>query len=141
MRYTYYVLLVFGAGVMGRAPCDSPIYCQGDLLHTVQMAKLFADDKTFVDRPMLQPEASVLAEFARIGGANATRAALELFVEENFGSAGYELQSANIEAIHDPSFLDRVQDPVVQAFGRAVHGMWGQLVRVQDLSRVCPNCS
>lgn len=29
--------------------CDSPIYCKGDLLHTVQMARIFSDSKTFVD--------------------------------------------------------------------------------------------
>lgn len=29
--------------------CDSPIYCEGDILHTVQLAKIFSDSKTFVD--------------------------------------------------------------------------------------------
>lgn len=31
------------------APCDSPIYCHGDLLKAIQLAKPFADSKTFVD--------------------------------------------------------------------------------------------
>lgn len=31
------------------APCDSPVFCYGEILHTVQMAKLFDDSKTFVD--------------------------------------------------------------------------------------------
>ena len=29
--------------------CDSPIYCDGPLLRTVQLARLFKDSKTFVD--------------------------------------------------------------------------------------------
>lgn len=29
--------------------CDSPIYCDGDVLHTVQLARIFSDSKTFVD--------------------------------------------------------------------------------------------
>ena len=29
--------------------CDSPIYCEGDILKTVQLARIFADSKTFVD--------------------------------------------------------------------------------------------
>ena len=29
--------------------CDSPIYCSGDLLHTVQLAEIYSDSKTFVD--------------------------------------------------------------------------------------------
>lgn len=29
--------------------CDSPIYCDGDILKTVQLARIFPDSKTFVD--------------------------------------------------------------------------------------------
>lgn len=40
------------------APCDSPIYCQGDVLREIELARPFADSKTFVDlyvflRPLL----------------------------------------------------------------------------------------
>lgn len=31
------------------APCDSPIYCYGDLLKQIQLAHPFSDSKTFVD--------------------------------------------------------------------------------------------
>lgn len=31
------------------APCDSPIYCYGDLLRQIELARPFADSKTFVD--------------------------------------------------------------------------------------------
>ncbi|KAJ2418999.1 hypothetical protein GGF41_004808, partial [Coemansia sp. RSA 2531] len=79
---------VLSALVLAKGPCDSPIYCQGDLLHTVQMAKLYSDDKTFVDKPTLKPPAQVLANFAQIGGANASREALIKFVDENFGQEG-----------------------------------------------------
>lgn len=30
--------------------CDSPIYCPGPLLETVQLAQLYPDSKTFVDK-------------------------------------------------------------------------------------------
>ena len=30
-------------------PCDSPIYCHGDLLREVELARPFTDSKTFVD--------------------------------------------------------------------------------------------
>jgi hypothetical protein len=29
--------------------CDSPIYCDGPILKTVQMTRVFSDSKTFVD--------------------------------------------------------------------------------------------
>jgi alpha,alpha-trehalase len=31
------------------APCDSPIYCHGELLKQVELAQPFSDSKTFVD--------------------------------------------------------------------------------------------
>ena len=29
--------------------CNSPIYCEGPILKTVQLARIFPDSKTFVD--------------------------------------------------------------------------------------------
>lgn len=31
------------------APCDSPIFCYGQILNDIQSARPFADSKTFVD--------------------------------------------------------------------------------------------
>jgi len=31
------------------APCDSPIYCHGELLKAIELARPFSDSKTFVD--------------------------------------------------------------------------------------------
>lgn len=31
------------------APCDSPIYCQGEILKEIELARPFEDSKTFVD--------------------------------------------------------------------------------------------
>lgn len=31
------------------APCDSPIYCHGDMLREIELARPFDDSKTFVD--------------------------------------------------------------------------------------------
>lgn len=31
------------------APCDSPIYCHGQILKEIELARPFADSKTFVD--------------------------------------------------------------------------------------------
>lgn len=31
------------------APCDSPVYCYGELLREVELARPFSDSKTFVD--------------------------------------------------------------------------------------------
>ena len=30
-------------------PCDSPLYCRGDILKQIELARPFSDSKTFVD--------------------------------------------------------------------------------------------
>lgn len=47
-------------------PCDNQIYCTGgenSLLHTVQMASVYEDSKTFVDKPLKGSPKQVLANF------------------------------------------------------------------------------
>jgi alpha,alpha-trehalase len=31
------------------APCDSPLYCHGEVLKAIELARPFSDSKTFVD--------------------------------------------------------------------------------------------
>ncbi len=31
-------------------PCDSPLYCQGDILKQIELAAPYSDSKTFVDK-------------------------------------------------------------------------------------------
>jgi len=31
------------------APCDSPLYCYGEVLKAIELARPFVDSKTFVD--------------------------------------------------------------------------------------------
>jgi len=31
------------------APCDSPLYCQGEVLRQIELARPFEDSKTYVD--------------------------------------------------------------------------------------------
>jgi hypothetical protein len=42
--------LVLTATAREYKSCDSPIYCEGPLLRTVQLSNIFTDSKTFVDR-------------------------------------------------------------------------------------------
>jgi len=54
----------------------SPIYCYGDLLHTVQMARIFNESKTFVDMRQRQPASETLQlfeEFMAVTGGNPNR--------------------------------------------------------------------
>ena len=48
-------------------PCDSEIYCIADntnsLLHVVQMARIYPDSKTFVDKPIKTSPMEVIQNF------------------------------------------------------------------------------
>ncbi|ORX69125.1 glycoside hydrolase [Linderina pennispora] len=124
-----------------KGPCDSPIYCEGDILHAVQMAKLYPDDKTFVDKPTIKPLDDVLAAFKAIGGTTASRSAIASFVDANFGLEGTELKAVNLtEFTSCPKFLSHIHNPLLRAYGGAVNGFWKDLVREQDLTSLCGGC-
>ena len=56
--------------------CFSPIYCYGDLLHTVQLANIFSDSKEFVDMRQRQSPNETLQLFEELmlqTGGNPTR--------------------------------------------------------------------
>lgn len=40
------------------APCDSPIYCYGDILREIELARPFSDSKTFVDLYVIGTQSS-----------------------------------------------------------------------------------
>ncbi|KAJ2887780.1 hypothetical protein FB639_001083 [Coemansia asiatica] len=137
------LLVLQGLQVASIKPaCDSPIYCYGDILHAVQMARLYADDKTFVDKPTKLPVDEILAQFDSIGGINATRKDLATFVSQNFGAEGQELRQVdNLPELNpNPEFLIKVADPLLRAFGKTINGYWKTLIREQDLSQLCQGC-
>ncbi|KAK3875604.1 hypothetical protein Pcinc_019530 [Petrolisthes cinctipes] len=47
-------------------PCDSEIYCHGELLKTVQMAELHNDSKYFVDMPLKNSPNDTLRAFQEL---------------------------------------------------------------------------
>ncbi|KAL1447088.1 hypothetical protein WDU94_005425 [Cyamophila willieti] len=48
--------------------CESQIYCQGELLKDVQLARIFEDSKTFVDKKLKFPEREILQRYQALKG-------------------------------------------------------------------------
>ncbi|KAG6889631.1 hypothetical protein C0992_004522 [Termitomyces sp. T32_za158] len=120
-----------------QAWCPSEIFCAGQLLQTVNIAHLYTDDKTFVDKPTSKPAQEVLAKFQNISSST-TYGEVVQFVDDNFKGEGLELEAlvlANFTS--DPAFLNNVSAPIVKAFARTVHGFWNQLIRGTNASTVC----
>ncbi|XP_006462478.1 hypothetical protein AGABI2DRAFT_206816 [Agaricus bisporus var. bisporus H97] len=120
-----------------QAWCPSEIFCPGELLQTVNIAHLFPDDKTFADKPTSKSSQEVLAAFRNITN-DTTYGQIIDFVEQNFGGEGRELEALTVPDFDpNPSFLQNVTNPLVQAWSKIVHGYWTQLIRGTNSSNLC----
>ncbi|KAJ2235675.1 hypothetical protein IWW45_002397 [Coemansia sp. RSA 485] len=120
--------------------CDHPIYCDGPLLKAVQLAGVFDSDKTFVDMPTRKPVDKIVNEFGKLP-ANASKAQLSKFVEENFYPAGSDIVEVELEDWNeDPPFLQGITDPVLRGYGMSLHNQWKTLGRKRDISFLCSGC-
>ncbi|SPN97041.1 probable trehalase precursor [Cephalotrichum gorgonifer] len=126
------------------APCDSPIYCHGDILHEVQLAHPFPDSKTFVDMPAIKSVDEIQAAFDKLDKPLKNDTALQNFLAENFAEAGHELVEVDpSELSTDPRFLDNVSDAVIHEFTQKVIDIWPDLTRSYSPSGAgsdCPDC-
>ncbi|KAI9454058.1 trehalase [Lactarius psammicola] len=121
-----------------QAWCPSEIFCAGALLQTVNVAKLWSDPKTFVDKPTNSSPQSVLAAFAPINSTNTTEGAVVDFVDSNFRGEGLELEAQALPNFNaNPPFLNNVADPLLKAFAQVVHSYWTQLIRGTNPSTLC----
>ncbi|CAH0055327.1 unnamed protein product [Clonostachys solani] len=127
------------------APCDSPIYCHGDLLKEIELAQPFADSKTFVDMPAIKPLEEIQAAFDKLEKPLSNNSALNDFLDEFFADAGGELVAVpEGQLTTDPVFLNRINDTVIQEFTKKVIDIWPDLTRQYSPSSSsnctsCPN--
>ncbi|KIK69866.1 glycoside hydrolase family 37 protein [Collybiopsis luxurians FD-317 M1] len=123
--------------------CPSEIFCAGALLQTVNVANLYSDQKTFVDKPTTNSSANVLANFQQLPSSSSlTEGDIVQFVDTNFKGEGLELEALVLSNFpENPSFLGNVTEPLVKAFAKTVHGYWSQLIRASNESALCPTGS
>nr|BAI67864.1 trehalase [Artemia franciscana] len=123
--------------------CASEIYCHGTFLHTIQMAGLFRDSKTFVDKKLkINPE-EVLASFEVLMNStdqNPSRDQLAAFINLHFEPEGSEFEEWDpIDWHSNPSFLDGIRDTNLKIWGNSLHEAWTWLGRkIRDDVRINP---
>jgi alpha,alpha-trehalase len=123
------------------APCNSPIYCYGDLLREIELARPFADSKTFVDLPTIRPLNEVLTAFRNLSRPIQNNTALNTFLTTYFGQAGSELEPLPEEELEvEPDFLEAVNSSVVEDFTRQVIDIWPDLTRRYVGAGNCTGC-
>ncbi|XP_037361294.2 trehalase isoform X2 [Talpa occidentalis] len=109
----------------------SQIYCHGELLHQVQMAKLYRDDKEFVDMPMSGDPAQILQRFDELAAAynhSIPRDEIKAFVSQSFLVKGQELDPWLPEDWRErPQLLYNISDPSLRAWAEKLHKLWKDL--------------
>ncbi|XP_072551573.1 trehalase [Salminus brasiliensis] len=115
-------------------PCDSEIYCTGELLRQVQTAKLFNDNKAFVDMKLTADPKVVLDAFSNLMQKFPDQvipaSELKVFVNTYFSGDGTEFEPWTPPDWHDnPKFLSKVSDPNLRSWAEQLHGLWKSLGR------------
>ncbi|OAX38447.1 glycoside hydrolase family 37 protein [Rhizopogon vinicolor AM-OR11-026] len=118
--------------------CIGQIFCAGSLLQTVNIAQLWSDPKTFVDKPTSKSSQQVLADFNTFNLSTVTEDDMLNFVDTDFLGEGLELEAVALPNFNpNPAFLNNVTDPLLKAFAQTVHGYWTQLARNTNQSALC----
>ncbi|KAK3382368.1 glycoside hydrolase family 37 protein [Lasiosphaeria ovina] len=124
------------------APCDSPLYCQGDILKAIELASPFSDSKTFVDMPTTKPLNEVILAFNQLTQPLSNNSELNDFLAANFAPAGGELEDVPVSELKtDPVFLKKVDDGVINEFVNAVIDIWPDLTRRYAGPGNCTECA
>ncbi|XP_042333101.1 trehalase [Sceloporus undulatus] len=137
-----WLLLAFCSTLLGQqalagsllAPCNSQIYCTGELLKQVQAAKLFKDDKHFVDMSLKASPEVVLEQFWQqvnaTPGGTLSKQQLAAFVETYFSPPGQELDNwVPLDWTDSPPFLEKISDERLRSWAQALNSKWKQLGR------------
>uniref|UniRef100_A0A3Q1H841 Trehalase n=1 Tax=Acanthochromis polyacanthus TaxID=80966 RepID=A0A3Q1H841_9TELE len=115
-------------------PCDSEIYCTGPILHQMQTAKLFDDDKYFVDMKLRAAPDVVLAAFHNLSSKfpnnNVPPDDLREFLNEHFDKPGTEFETWTPPDWRDkPKFLGGIADEQLRKWAGEIHSLWKSLGR------------
>uniref|UniRef100_A0A3B4E1F5 Trehalase n=1 Tax=Pygocentrus nattereri TaxID=42514 RepID=A0A3B4E1F5_PYGNA len=110
------------------------IYCTGELLRQVQTAKLFDDNKAFVDMKLTAAPEVVLDAFSnltwRFPNGTVPASDLRLFVNTYFVGDGKEFEPWAPPDWHEkPKFLSKVSDLNFRNWAEELHGLWKLLGR------------
>lgn len=112
--------------------CKFPVYCDSQLLHHVQMARVFSDSKTFVDYKMRSDANVTLVAFQQLlDQTNNTPTVNDLtkFVDHYFIDHT-ELQHWTPEDFEEfPNFLETITDDAFRTLAIDIHQLWPTLCK------------
>nr|CAD7397869.1 unnamed protein product [Timema poppensis] len=109
------------------------IYCHGELLHTIQMASIFSDSKTFVDMKLKSLPNITLENFNQFmdtTSRNPTRDQVIEFVNKTFDPAGSEFENWEPnDWTENAEFFNHVRDVELKEWAKKLNALWKFLGR------------
>ncbi|KAF2879000.1 hypothetical protein ILUMI_27182 [Ignelater luminosus] len=113
-------------------PCESNIYCHGELLHTIQLAHIFDDSKTFVDKQLIYSPKQTMVNFKsfmKCMNNKPNKSEIIMFVKNSFKD-GNELEDwIPTDFKSDPEFLKQIDNTTVQKYAKELVNLWPKLAR------------
>jgi alpha,alpha-trehalase len=100
------------------------VYCEGDVLHYVQISGVYNDSKTFVDMPMKVDPEEVISAFGNISDPLDTES-IRGFLATYFDEAGSDLDSwVPTDLQESPSFLDEINSKKYRQWASDLNQLW-----------------
>lgn len=112
--------------------CNSSVYCSGELLRTVQLARIFPDSKTFVDLKLKHSEEETRINFQKFmveTKNKPNRLQVSSFVDQNFEAKKDVVDWYPPDFDPTPPVLDQIVDPNLRQFAKDIIGIWPGLGR------------
>ena len=107
------------------APCDSPLYCQGEILQAIELTRPFSDSKTYMDLSIIRPLSKIVSAFASLSSSLINDIELQEFLSTYFELPGEEiapLQTTQLTT--NATFLENIDDKIVQSFLSQVYPLY-----------------
>jgi alpha,alpha-trehalase len=123
---TIFLICFFGLVCSYSVPTQCSVYCEGEILKTVQDAGIFSDSKTFVDMPMKSDPDVIIEQFKNL--QNYTIPVLSKFLRDHFLIAGSEIMSwTPTDWVQNPNFIQNMRSEAYKEFAIQVNAMWKAL--------------
>jgi len=119
-----FISVVWSAEYQKPAQCS--VYCEGDILRTIQQSGIYTDSKTFVDMPMKSDPQVIIEAFKLLD--NHSIPLLSKFLRDHFIDAGSEIMSwTPTDWVKYPTFIQHIKSEEYREFATQVNGMWKAL--------------
>lgn len=109
------------------------IYCSGRMIDAAMNLHLYADSKTYTDRPMLKPPGEVFKAFNEQfpEGQEINKEELQAFMDKNFAARDQdELEYCELsDWSENPPLINTIRDESMRKWALNLHGIWKDLCR------------